>query len=252
MDTIVEVRNLTNRFGAQVIHDGLDLSIMHGEILGIVGGSGTGKSVLLRSMLGLHRPDAGTITVLDRDVRNRAAGRERHWGVLFQNGALLSALTVMQNVELPILLHSSMDAATRRELAQLKIRMTGLHADAHDKYPAELSGGMRKRAALARALSLDPKILFLDEPTAGLDPIAATEFDELLAYLHASLDLTIVMITHDLDTLFATCERIAVLVDGKAIVGPVSEVRASRHPWIQQYFGGPRGRRATLRENNNG
>jgi phospholipid/cholesterol/gamma-HCH transport system ATP-binding protein len=252
MGTIVEVSNLTNRFGAQVIHDELDLSIMRGEILGIVGGSGTGKSVLLRSMLGLHRPDAGTITVLDRDIRDRTAGLERHWGVLFQNGALLSALTVMQNVELPILLHSSMDAVTRRELAELKVRMTGLHADAHDKYPAELSGGMRKRAALARALALDPKILFLDEPTAGLDPIAATEFDELVAYLHASLDLTIVMITHDLDTLFATCERVAVLLDGKAVAGTLSEVGKSSHPWIQQYFNGPRGRRAKLRENSDG
>jgi phospholipid/cholesterol/gamma-HCH transport system ATP-binding protein len=251
MDAVIEVSKLTNCFGTQRVHDGLDLTIEHGEVLGIVGGSGTGKSVLLRSILGLHRPDSGRVRVLGHDIRDRGKRREHQWGVLFQNGALLSALTVLENVELPILLHSDMDAVTRRELAGLKILMAGLPPDAHDKRPSELSGGMRKRAALARALALDPKILFLDEPTAGLDPIAATEFDELIGYLHASLDLTIVMITHDLDTLFATCQRIAVLVDGKAIVGPLSEVSASSHPWIRKYFNSPRGRRANRRENSN-
>ncbi len=252
METAIRVSKLTNEFGAQRIHDQLDLEVLRGEVLAIVGGSGAGKSVLLRSILGLHRPMSGEIDVLGRRIGGKHAGLEREWGVLFQNGALLSALTVLQNVELPIALHSDMDATTRRELAQLKIQMAGLRPEAGGRYPAELSGGMRKRAALARALALEPKILFLDEPTAGLDPIAATEFDELTAYLHSSLNLTIVMITHDLDTLFAVCDRVAVLVDGKAIVGPLQEVRESHHPWIQRYFGDPRAHRAAGMENERG
>lgn len=252
MDSVISVRNLVNEFGKQRVHDHLNLEVASGEILGIVGGSGTGKSVLLRSMLGLHRPQGGEIRVLGQDIRNLRPGPQRCWGVLFQNGALLSALTVRQNIELPIALHSSMPAQTRRGLAELKIQMAGLPLDAADKFPGELSGGMKKRAALARALALEPKILFLDEPTAGLDPIAATEFDNLVTYLQSSLDLTIVMVTHDVDTLFRVCDRVAVLVDKNVIVGPLDEVRKSQHPWIQRYFNDPRALRAQGGENKNG
>ena len=252
MESVIEVRDLVNRFGTQRVHDGLDLDVVRGEILAIVGGSGTGKSVLLRSMLGLHRPTAGSIHVLGHEVQRDAAILAGQWGVLFQNGALLSALTVRENVELPIALHSDMTASTRRELAELKIQMSGLGAEAYDKYPSELSGGMRKRASLARALALEPKILFLDEPTAGLDPIAATEFDKLIDYLHSSLDLTIVLVTHDLDTLFTVCDRVAVLVDGKTVVGPVTEVCEMPHPWIKRYFNDPRAHRAMHGEGNRG
>jgi phospholipid/cholesterol/gamma-HCH transport system ATP-binding protein len=244
MNSVISVRNLINEFGTQRVHDQLNLEVEAGEILGIVGGSGTGKSVLLRSMLGLHKPQGGEIRVLDQDIRDLRDGPQRCWGVLFQNGALLSALTVRQNVELPIALHSSMSAQMRHGLADLKIQMAGLPLDAGDKYPRELSGGMKKRAALARALALEPKILFLDEPTAGLDPIGATEFDNLVTYLQSSLDLTIVMVTHDVDTLFGVCDRVAVLVDKQVVVGPLEEVIASPHPWIQAYFNDPRALRA--------
>ena len=244
MGAIITIRNLVNQFGRQRVHDGLSFEVEHGEVIAIIGGSGTGKSVLLRSILGLHPPTSGSIEVLGQTIRYQQPGPDRCWGVLFQTGALLSALTVQQNVELPIAIHSNMPADTRRELALLKIRMTGLPVEAASKYPSELSGGMVKRAALARALALEPKILFLDEPTAGLDPIAATEFDNLIAYLKASLDLTVVMITHDLDTVFGVCDRVAVLVDGKVVTGPAEEVARSEHPWIKRYFGDPRAQRA--------
>lgn len=240
----IRVRDLVNHFGTQVVHDHLRLDIQRDEIIGVVGGSGSGKSVLMRSILGLHRPNAGEITVLGQPIRYQQAGPTTQWGVLFQNGALLSNLTVQENIELPIALHSDMPLDTRHELASLKLLMVGLSLSVADKYPSELSGGMKKRVALARALAMDPKILFLDEPTAGLDPIAATEFDELITYLHDNLDLTIMMITHDVDSLFNTCDRIAVLVDGKVTVGTAEEIIASRHRWIREYFGVPRARRA--------
>jgi len=243
-DHVIEVKNLVNSFGRQTVHDGLCLNVRRDETLGIVGGSGTGKSVLLRSILGLHRPDAGSITVLGHDIRYLQPGPFREWGVLFQGGALLSGLTVQENVELPMALHSDVPLAMRRELACLKIFMTGLTLQAASKYPNELSGGMRKRAALARALALDPKILFLDEPTAGLDPIAATEFDNLIMYLEENLDLTVVMVTHDVDSLFNICDRIAVLVDRGIVVDTPKRIVQNPHPWIQSYFGDPRAQRA--------
>ena len=251
MEPIVSIRNLVNAFGKHVVHDQLCLDVMPGEILGIVGGSGTGKSVLMRSMLGLRKPRAGEIRVLGRDVYSTGPGLQQRWGVLFQNGALFSALTVRKNVELPIALHSDMPAATRRELAQLKVRMTGRPLSALDKYPSELSGGMIKRAALARALALEPDILFLDEPTAGLDPMGATRFDNLVTYLQSSLNLTIVMVTHDMDSLFNICDRVAVLVDKKVVVGSLDEIVRSPHPWIQSYFNDPRAVRARQQENRN-
>jgi len=244
METIISVKNLVNRFGSQLVHDKLCLDVRRDEILGIVGGSGSGKSVLMRSILGLQRPTSGSITVLGKEIKYHKPGPSRCWGVLFQGGALLSGLTVQENVELPIALHSDMPVETRHELASLKLLMTGLSLSVADKYPSELSGGMRKRVSLARALALEPRILFLDEPTAGLDPIAATSFDELITYLHDNLDLTIVMITHDVDSLFGVCDRIAVLVDGGIHVGTVEETIRSDHPWIKAYFGVPRAQRA--------
>lgn len=251
MEPIVSVRNLVNAFGTHRVHDQLCLEVMPGEILGLVGGSGTGKSVLMRSMLGLRKPQAGDIRVFGRDVYATGPGLQQRWGVLFQNGALISALTVRQNVELPIALHSDMPVATRRELAQLKVRMTGLPLSAMEKYPSELSGGMIKRAALARALALEPDILFLDEPTAGLDPMGATKFDNLVTYLRSSLNLTIIMVTHDMDSLFNVCDRVAVLVDKKIVIGSLDEVVQSPHPWIQSYFNDPRAVRARQQENKN-
>jgi phospholipid/cholesterol/gamma-HCH transport system ATP-binding protein len=243
-ECVIRIRGLVNRFGSQVVHDQLNLDVRRDEILGVVGGSGTGKSVLLQSILGLHGPNEGSIEVLGQEIRHLEPGPHKQWGVLFQGGALLSGLTVQENVELPIALHSNLPVETRRELAVLKIFMVGLDLNAAGKYPNELSGGMRKRASLARALALEPKVLFLDEPTAGLDPISATEFDDLIRYLHANLDLTIVMITHDMDSLFGVCDRVAVLVNKGIIVDTLEEIVKHPDPWIQEYFGDPRALRA--------
>jgi phospholipid/cholesterol/gamma-HCH transport system ATP-binding protein len=243
-ETVITIRGLVNRFGRQVVHDHLDLDVRRDEILGVVGGSGAGKSVLLRSILGLHGPNEGTINVLGHEIRHLEPGPARKWGVLFQGGALLSGLTVQENVELPIALHSDLPVETRRELAVLKIFMVGLDLTAASKYPNELSGGMRKRASLARALALEPQVLFLDEPTAGLDPRSATEFDQLISFLHANLDLTIVMVTHDVDSLFSLCDRVAVLVNKTIIVDTLDDIVKNPDPWIQEYFGDPRAVRA--------
>ncbi len=244
----IRIRGLRTQFGVQVIHDNLDLDIRRGEVLGVVGGSGSGKSVLLRQMLGLMRPAAGRIEIFGRELSGlgepeRQSMRARQ-GVLFQDGALFSSLTVAQNVQAPMRERQRLPKRLLRELAALKIALAGLPPHACDKYPSELSGGMRKRASLARALALDPEILFLDEPTAGLDPIGAAEFDRLIRGLQQSLGLTVVMVTHDLDSLAAVCDRIAALVDKRAVVGTLAELRISPDPWLQEYFGGPRGRAA--------
>lgn len=247
---IIRVRGLVNRFGEQVVHDGLDLDVRRGEIIGVVGGSGSGKSVLMRSIIGLRTPNAGAIDVLGVDARaGDAATRlhiERNTGVLFQDGALFSSLTVGENVQVPLKEHHpELPEGLRYELALLKVKLAGLPADAIDKLPSQLSGGMRKRAGLARALALDPPLLFLDEPTAGLDPIGAAAFDHLTRTLQQALGLTVFLITHDLDTLYAICDRVAVLADRKVIANaPLAEIERLDHPWVQAYFNGPRGRAA--------
>jgi phospholipid/cholesterol/gamma-HCH transport system ATP-binding protein len=249
-EQVITVRGLTNRFGDQVVHEDLDLTVCRGEILGVVGGSGTGKSVLMRSIIGLQTPESGEIEVLGENMIDRpedeAKNIRRRWGILFQNGALFSTLTVAENVEVPIREYFPfITPPLLDEIASYKIAMSGLKPDAGPKYPAELSGGMVKRAGLARALALDPELLFLDEPTAGLDPIAAAGFDELIRALQQQLDLTVFLITHDLDTLYAICDRVAVLADRKVIaIGTIPELLALDHPWIQEYFNGPRGRAA--------
>lgn len=245
----IRIRGLRNQFGKQVVHDGLDLDVEKGEILGVVGGSGTGKSVLLRTIIGLNRPAAGTIEVLGQrvsDARSEAQrSLERRWGVLFQDGALFSSLTVAENIQVPLKEHVGLKRALLHEIAALKVRMVGLPPEAGAKYPSELSGGMRKRAGLARALALDPEILLLDEPTAGLDPIGAAAFDQLILNLQEALGLTVFMVTHDLDSLHTICDRIAVLADRKVkLIGPMEVMLESDHPWIREYFHGPRARAA--------
>lgn len=248
-DIIISIRGLKNQFGAQVVHENLDLDIRRGEIIGIVGGSGTGKSVLLRSVIGLQTPAEGSIRVLDYDALSlsEAEAKElrRTWGVLFQNGALFSSLSVAENVQVPLREYYQMEQELLDGLAAFKIDLVGLPPDAGAKFPSDLSGGMRKRAGMARALALDPLILFLDEPTAGLDPIGAAALDELVMRLRDTLGLTVFLITHDLDTLHTICDRIAVLAEKRVIVvGTIEELLEFPHPWVQDYFKGPRGRAA--------
>src|SRR5215471_13184672 len=252
-EPIIRVRGLVTRFGAETIHDGLDLDVFRGEVLGVVGASGSGKSVLLRTIIGLNRPIAGRIEIFGDDILTLGErGRreiEKRWGVLFQDGALFSSLTVAQNIEVPLKEHHAMPPRLMDEIAAFKIGIVGLPEGTGEKYPSQLSGGMRKRSGLARALALDPEIVFLDEPTAGLDPIAAGDFDSLIQDLCGSLGLTVFMVTHDLDTLFSICDRVAVLVDRKIRVGTLQQMLQDDHPWIRSYFHGPRGRAAMLSQN---
>jgi phospholipid/cholesterol/gamma-HCH transport system ATP-binding protein len=243
----VEVKGLVNRFGRQVVHDGLDMQVRRGEVFGILGGSGSGKSVLLRTILGLRHPQAGSVLVegvdmsqLSGDALRQAKGR---YGVTFQQGALFSSLTVRENIQLPMVEHLRLPRNAMDELARLKLRLVGLPEDAAGKYPSQLSGGMIKRAALARALALDPQLLFLDEPTSGLDPISAAAFDDLIAYLQQELHLTVVMITHDLDTIFRICGRVGVIVDRRMVQDTRERIVNHPHPWIKAYFHGARATR---------
>ncbi len=246
---VIRVRGLKTRFGQQVVHDGVDLDVSKGEVIGLVGGSGTGKSVLLREIVGLMVPSAGKIEVLGKDTENLSESEilslQARWGMLFQDGALFSSLTVLENIKVPLKEHTRLPPDLIEEIARVKVAMVGLPPDAGPKYPSQLSGGMRKRAGLARALAMDPEILFLDEPTAGLDPIGAAAFDELIGSLQKSLGLTVFMVTHDLDSLYAICDRIAVLVDKKLVIGTIDELLRQEHPWIRDYFHGPRGRAAS-------
>ena len=243
----IRVRDLAVGFGDKLVMDGLDLDVRRGEVMGFVGGSGMGKSVLSRTILGLVPKRRGTIEIFGTDIDGLAAADraalERRFGVMFQGGALFSGLTVKQNIQLPMREHLDLSPAFADELAHLKIALVGLPANAADKYPSELSGGMIKRAALARALALDPELVFLDEPTSGLDPIGAADFDTLIATLQKTLGLTVFMVTHDLDSLHAICDRIAALADGRVIAtGPIEDMQASDHPWLRAYFHGDRAR----------
>lgn len=248
-ETVIEVRGLTNRFGDLTVHEDLDLSVEKGEVYAVVGGSGSGKSVLLRTIIGLNRPDSGDIRLLGLPVGrlspDEKSGLEQRFGVLFQNGALFSSLTVLENIAFPLIEHCQFDRREAEQLAAVKLGLAGLPSAAGTQYPAELSGGMVKRAALARALAMDPELLFLDEPTAGLDPIGAAAFDELLLTLRDAFGLTVFMVTHDLDTLYATCDRVAVLARKKVLVADsIDKVSHTQDQWIQDYFNGPRGRAA--------
>ncbi len=248
-ETVIEVRGLRNQFGPQVVHENLDFDVYRGEIVGVVGGSGSGKSVLMRSIIGLNRPAAGTVRLLGEDMQRATEARraeiETRCGVLFQNGALFSSLSVADNVMVPLREHHRLPLPLMQRLAALKIALAGLPPDAGAKFPSQLSGGMVKRAALARSLSLDPDILFLDEPTAGLDPIGAAAFDQLILTLRASLGLTVFLITHDLDTLYTICDRVAVLSRKHVLIaGTLDQVERCDDPWVQEYFKGPRGRAA--------
>jgi phospholipid/cholesterol/gamma-HCH transport system ATP-binding protein len=246
---VIEARGIVNRFGAQLVHDGLDMQVYEGEVFGIVGGSGSGKSVLMRTVLGLHRPQRGAVRFLGRDLTALSDAELRAikawYGVTFQHGALFTSLNVLQNVQLPMIEHLDLSAEALDALALLKVRLVGLPPEAASKLPSELSGGMVKRAALARALALDPRLLFLDEPTSGLDPIGAAAFDQLVMFLREELGLTIVMITHDLDTIFRTCNRVGVIVDHRMVSDTLERIVEHPHPWIRAYF---RGERAAARD----
>jgi phospholipid/cholesterol/gamma-HCH transport system ATP-binding protein len=248
----LKLRDVRTQFGDHVVHDALDFDVFRGEVVGLVGGSGTGKSVLLRTIIGLNPARHGQIEILGVNTRG-LGGRAEHdlqarTGVQFQDGALFSSLTVAENIIVPIREHAGLDEEAMRCIAALKIALVGLPADTGDKKPSELSGGMRKRASLARALALDPELLFLDEPTAGLDPIGAAHYDELVLELQQSLGLTVLMVTHDLDSLYAVCDRVAVLLDKRVVAGTMDELLAYDHPWVQEYFHGPRGRAAAHQE----
>jgi len=252
----VVVDGLTNRFGDLVVHQDLSLNVKRGEIIGIVGGSGTGKSVLMRSIIGLQNPEKGKIEVLGKPSTELTFEEElfarSRWGVLFQGGALFSTLTVRENVEVPLKqFFPEIGPELRGEIARYKVMLSGLGDEVMERFPSELSGGMKKRVGLARALALDPELLFLDEPTAGLDPIAAAAFDRLIKELKETLGLTVFLITHDLDTLYEICDRVAVIADQKVIsIGPIPDLIESHHPWIKEYFKGPRGRVARLSKAN--
>ena len=248
-ERLVEVRGLLSQFGDRVIHQDLDLDLERGEVLGVVGGSGTGKTVLLNTIIGLKEPEGGTVRIFGHDraelTKTQEADIERRTGILFQQGALFSALSVIDNVASPLVEHTRLSRDVIRELAEMKIAMVGLGPESHHLKPAELSGGMRKRVGLARALALDPELLFLDEPTAGLDPIGAAAFDDLIRQLSDDLGLTVFMITHDLDSLYAITDKVAVLADRRVVAkAAVQELEKSDHPWIREYFLGPRGRAA--------
>lgn len=247
-EPIISVRRLVVGFGDKLVMNGLDLDVYRGEVLGFVGGSGQGKSVLTRAILGLVPKRAGEIRIFGKDPDALSAPErralEQRWGVLFQNGALFSGLTVKQNIQMPMRETRDLSQSLMDELAMLKIALVGLKPDAADKFPSELSGGMVKRAALARALALDPELVFLDEPTSGLDPIGAAEFDDLIATLQETLGLTVFMVTHDLDSLYSICDRVAALGDGRVIAdGPLETLLESDHPWLRAYFHGVRGGR---------
>jgi phospholipid/cholesterol/gamma-HCH transport system ATP-binding protein len=245
---VIRVRGLVNRFGAQIVHDGVDLDVMPGEVLGVVGGSGSGKSVLLRTIIGLNKPASGTVEVFGKNVLKLSEAErtalERRWGVLFQDGALFSSLTVADNLKVALRESLGMPPDLMDGIVASKLGLVGLSADTAEKYPAQLSGGMRKRVALARALVLDPELLFLDEPTSGLDPLAADAFDQLIKDLHTGLGLTVFMVTHDLETVFTVCDRIAVIANKKLRVGTAQELFNDDDPWVRDYLRSPRVRAA--------